>query len=149
MDLENNMTKLLNKVRHIVEEGLDNARQNARTIKDIADDYSKTTRLKFEIHQLRSALKKKIYLLGETVLPYLAENNLNGLKKHETLPVLIDNIKNLQNEIGLAEKNLQELGEEEQKAVQPNELKEQIKELEKEIEIKISKLKDVKKALKK
>jgi len=141
------MADLLNKIRQVLEDGLDTAKHNAQNLKEAAEDYSKTARIKLEIHQLRNSLKKKIFLLGETVMPLLSENNYDGLKKHETLPVLIDSIKSIQNEIDLANKSLEEISKAEDEAdssQKSGEVKEQIEDLEKEIENKIEELNEVK-----
>jgi hypothetical protein len=145
------MADLLNKIRQVLEDGLDTAKHNAQNLKEAAEDYSKTARIKLEIHQLRNSMKKKIFLLGETVMPFLSENNFDGLKKHETLPVLVDSIKNIQNEIDLANKSLEEIsmaGSEENEK-KTGEVKEQIENLEKEIETKIEELNEVKNSRKK
>ncbi len=142
------MSALINKIRQVVEESLDTARHNAQNLKEVAGEYSRSTRIKFELHQLRSSLKKKIYLLGETVLPYLTENNYKDLKKHETLPVLIDSIKNLKNEIILAEKSLEEISQKNEEGGESSsqEIKKKIDSLEQEIESHLDELQDVKKS---
>jgi hypothetical protein len=145
------MADLLNKIRQVLEDGLDTAKHNAQNLKEAAEDYSKTARIKLEIHQLRNSLKKKIFLLGETVMPFLAENNVDALKKHETLPVLVDSIKNIQNEIDLANKSLEEISknEDEDDDKKSGEAKEKIENLEKEIETKIDELNEIKDSKKK
>ena len=145
------MSELINKIRQVVEDSLDTARHNAQNLKESAEEYSRTTRIKFELYQLRNSLKKKVYLLGETVLPYLKENNYKGLKNHETLPVLIDGIKSLQNEIILAEKSLEEISKknEADKTTSSEEIKKKIDNLEQEIETHIDELQDVKKSRRK
>ena len=139
------MPDLINKIRQVVEDGLETARYNAQNLKEAAEEYSRTTRIKFELYQLRNSLKKKIHLLGETVLPYLMEDNLKGLKKHETLPVLIDSIKSLQNEIILAEKSLQEEIEKKDREQTGEDVKKKIENLEQEIEEHIGEIQQAKK----
>lgn len=143
------MPDLINKIRRVVEDGLETARYNAQNLKETAEEYSRTTRVKFELHQLRNSLKKKIQLLGETVLPYLMENNYKDLKKHETLPVLIDSIKSLQNEIILAEKSLAEISSKDDLEKSGEQVKKKIDNLEQEIEKHIDEIEQATKGNKK
>ncbi len=145
------MSDLLNKIRKTLQESLENARQNAQSLKEMAGEYSQSARLKLEIHQLRTVKRKKLTLLGETVYPFLLENNIDGLKSLDTLTVLIDEIKNLQNTIDLTEKTIEKLSEKEEKQnTQPVDteiLKEQITGLEEEIEARLHDLQAVKKTI--
>lgn len=144
------MSDLINRFRKTIEETLETARTNAQTFKETAEEYSKVARLRFDLHQLKSSRRKKMELLGETVYPFLMENNLNGIKKHETLFILIDDIKNISNEIELTQKALLGMtaktkpGEDDE---QHEQLRNQISDLEKEIESRLQEIKIVKEAL--
>jgi len=135
------------KLRKTLQESLENARKNAQALRELAEGYSAVTRLKFELHQMRTSRKKKLTLLGETVFPFLAEHRYDALRRHETIPVLIDEIKNLQNEIVLAEKALEKLSEKEEPILETEEIRTQIIELEDEIESRLEELKSVKKEI--
>jgi len=143
------MADLMTKLRKTLEESINLARDNASNFKGLAEEYGKAARLKFEIHQLKTSRKKKITLLGETVYPFLLKNDFEGLKKHETLGVLIDDIKILNNEIELTENAIKLLNvkDEEQQKISHQELQGQILELEDQIETRIKELKMVKEAL--
>jgi molecular chaperone DnaK (HSP70) len=98
--------------------------------------------------QLKNNRKKKITLLGETVYPYILAQDFSGLQEHETLRILIDDIKIVQNEIDLAEKALKDISAKEPlPPFDREELNRQIQELEQQIESRIEDLKAVKKAL--
>jgi len=141
------MSDLIIKVRKTLQESLDNARKNAQALRDLAESYSHVTRLKFELRQLKTSKRKKLTLLGETVFPYLAELKYDELQQHETIPVLVDEIKNLQNEIDLSEKALEKLSEKEEAVLDTEEIRTQINELEDEIESRLNELKSVKKVV--
>ncbi len=142
------MADIIGKIKKTLEESLDIARTNAQSFKETAEEYSKTARLKLDLLQLKNNRKKKIALLGETVYPYLLANDFSGLQEHETLRVLIDDIKIVQNEIELAEKALKELAvKETNPAIGREEIQRQIQELEQQIESRMDELKAVKKAL--
>jgi len=143
------MSDLIIKLRKTLQESLDNARKNAQALRDLAEGYSQATRLKFELHQLKTSKRKKLTLLGETVFPYLAEHNYEELRQHETIPVLIDEIKNLQNEIDLTQKALEKLSEKEDPILDTDEIRTQINELEDEIESRLKELQSVKKEISK
>ena len=144
------MADIFSKLKKTFEDSMEAARQNAQTFKEKTGEYSKVARLKFDIMQLKNTRKKKINLLGETVYPFLLENNYDGLKKHETLRVLIDEIKLLDSEIILTEKELQQVSEKE-KETRPEfdkqQVRDQIEDLEQQIENRIKELKEVKRAL--
>lgn len=140
------MSDVLNKIRKAIEDSLENARANAQGLKEIAEDYGKTARLKFELHQLKLSERKKFELLGKTVFPYLVANDFKGLRKHETLQVIIDDLKNLQNEIQLTQNELdQHLKKEDEGTVDnPKEkVREEIKQIENEIESRIEEIKKI------
>ncbi len=143
------MADLINKIKKTIEESLDLAKNNAQNFKEFAGEYGKSARLKFDVVQLKSSKKKKMNLLGETVYPFLLEHNYDGLKNHETLLVLIDDIKLLQNEIDLAENELGQISEE--PAHRPEfdrkQVRDQIDDLENQIEERIKDLKNMKEAL--
>jgi len=141
------MSELFSRIKKSLEESLDTAKNNAQTFKEIAGDYSKTTRLKFELYQLQNKKKKKLELLGETVFPFLAENNTEGLQKHETLPILLDDVKYTNNEIELTQKSIEEISEKERPEIIKQEkeaLKKKIKDVENEIETQMSDLNELK-----
>lgn len=141
------MSEILSKLKKSFELSFDTAKHNAQNLKEIAGDYSKVARLKFEVFQLENSRKKKIELLGETVFPYLSENNHNGLKKHETLQILLDDIKNTDNEIELTQRTIDEISEKdkiEAASQDKEELKQKIKDVESEIESRMHELKIVK-----
>ncbi|APF20723.1 hypothetical protein [Caldithrix abyssi] len=140
------MADLMTKIRKAIEDTLDAAKGNAQNLKEIAQDYGKTARLKFELHQLKISKRKKYELLGKTVFPYLAANDYKGLKKHETLSVLLDDIKNIINEIQLTQneleqhlKNKGEGGAQESK----EKIKEEILQIESEIESRLEEIKKI------
>ena len=146
------MNDLIDKIRKTLEESLETAKQNAQNLKEIAEDYGKTARLKFELYQLQSSRKKKMELLGETVFPFINEKNYTDLKKHETLQVIIDNIKGLDDDIELTRKALElqrNPDKQQSRELNKEELQNQINEVEKEIESRIDELRAVKDALKK
>ena len=141
------MTDFLDKIKKGVEEGFDAVRNNAGTIKDKAEDLGKIAKLKFELHQLKSAREKKLALLGNTTFPYLVENNTEALRTHETLQILLDEIKNLNNQIELVQHAITDISARERqelKKLQNNEkIRREIEKLEKQIE----EIKAVKKVL--
>ena len=143
------MADFINKIKKTIEDSFDLAKNNAQNFKEFAGEYGKSARLKFDIVQLKSSKKKKMNLLGETVYPFLLEHNYDGLKNHETLLVLIDDIKLLQNEIELTEKELGQISEE--PAHRPEfdrqQVRDQIDDLESQIEERIKDLKNMKEAL--
>ncbi len=139
------MADLVTKIRKAIEDTLEAAKGNAQSLKEIAQDYGKTARLKFELHQLKISKRKKYELLGKTVFPYLVANDYKGLKKHETLSVLLDDIKNIINEIQLTqnelEQHLKNKGEAKQ---EPKEkIKEEILQIESEIESRLEEIKKI------
>ena len=142
------MADLIKKIKKSFEDSMDLARNNAQNFKEVAGEYGKTARLKFDIAQLKNTKKKKMNLLGESVYPFLARNDFRGLEKHETLRVLIDDIKLLQSEIELAENNLKQLtAKEPTPEFDRQQVRNQIKDLENQIESRISDLKNVKESL--
>jgi len=146
------MSDLISKLKKTIEESLDTARNNAQSLKEMAEEYGKVARLKFDLYQLQNAKRKKLELLGETVFPFLTENNFDGLKKHETLPMLLDDIKNTDNEIELTLKAINEAGERESESEtneEKEDLKKKIEEVEGEIESRLNELKIVKEAINK
>ena len=144
------MAEFIEKLKKTIEGSLDTARNNAQNLKEIAEEYSKIAKLKFELHQLQSSKKRKMELLGETVYPFLIENKIDDLKKHETLQVLLDEIKNINNEIELTQKSIKDLynrSKTESKIHERQQLKNQINDVEKEIESRIEEIKSVKESL--
>lgn len=145
------MADILVKIRKAIEESLENARANAQGLKEIAEDYGKTARLKFELHQLKLNERKKFELLGKTVFPFLITNDYSGLKKHETLRVILDDLKNVQNEIQLTQNELEQHlskneGKEEPKPKQK--VQEEIKQIESEIESRLEEIKKIRESAK-
>jgi outer membrane biosynthesis protein TonB len=146
------MSDLLDRFKKTLEESLETAKHNAQNLKEIAEEYGKVARFKFELHQLQTSRRKKMELLGETVFPFLNENRHNDLKMHETLQVILDNIKNLDNDIELTQKALELMrspAKSDDTEVNEEQLKNQIQEVEIEIESRIKELRAVKDALKK
>ena len=144
------MTDFFDKVKKTIEQSLDRVKVNAQGLKDTAEDLGKVARLKFDLHQLNGSKRKKLQLLGETVYPFLNENKVDDLKTHESLPVLIDEIKDLGNQIELTQKSIEEVQQQtkdEPKPVNQEDLRNQINELESEIESRIEELKIVKDTL--
>lgn len=145
------MADLLSKIKIVLEDGLDTFKANASNLKEITEDFSKTTKLRFELYQLQNAQKKKLQLLGETVYPYLIKNDYKGLKAHETLQVLLDEIKNYGNEIELIKRQLDDLAQENRNQSPESlraSLQTQIDELESDIEEKIKELRTIKENIK-
>ncbi|HID37964.1 MAG TPA: hypothetical protein EYP36_00420 [Calditrichaeota bacterium] len=144
------MSDLISKLKKTIEESLDTARNNAQSLKELAEEYGKVARLKFDLYQLQNAKRKKLELLGETVFPFLTENNFDGLKKHETLQILLDDIKNTNNEIELTLKAINEAGErdrESQTSEEKEDLKKKIEDVEGEIETRLNELKIIKETI--
>ncbi|MCB0284097.1 MAG: hypothetical protein H6627_12535 [Calditrichae bacterium] len=145
------MNDFLDKIKKGVEEGYGVVRSNANILKDRAEDLSKIAKLKFELHQLRAARERKLTLLGQTIFPYLLESNLEGLKTHETLQILLDEIKNLNNQIELVQHAIADISVKdtlEHKKVQNSEkIRKEIEKLEQEIENHLQDIKAVKKTL--
>lgn len=144
------MPEFLDKIKKTIEQSLDRAKNNAQNLKESAEDLSKVARLKFDVHQLQLSKKKKLQLLGESVYPFLNENKIDSLKTHETLPVLLDEIKNLNNQIEVIQQSINEISKQakgETKIHNQEDLRNQINELEGEIESRIQELKIVKDAL--
>lgn len=145
------MTDFIDKLKKSIEDSYDTVRKNANNLRDIAEELSKLAKIKFELHQFKVALEKKMALLGETVYPFLTENNINGLKSHETLQVLLDDIKNIRNQIDLLQNAIKDLSE--QSRTEPEkkgkaELENQIDHLEKEIEERLKEIRAMKDQLK-
>ncbi len=140
------MADILVKIRKAIEESLETARANAQGLKEMAEDYGKTARLKFELHQLKLSERKKFELLGRTVFPFLIANDYTALKKHETLRVILDDLKNVQNEIQLTQNALEqhlaksEIKEEE---TPKQKVQEEIQQIEKEIESRLEEIKKI------
>ncbi len=142
------MADIIGKIKKTLEDSLDIARNNAQSFKETAEEYSKSARLKLDLLQLKNNRKKKINLLGETVYPFLLAQNFAGLQEHETLGILIDDIKIIQNEIDLAEKALKDLTVKDAAPTLDREaIQRQIEELEQQIESRINDLREVKKTL--
>ena len=140
------MADLVTKIRKAIEDTLDTAKSNAQSLKEIAQDYGKTARLKFELHQLKISKRKKYELLGKTVFPYLVANDYKGLKKHETLSVLLDEIKNIINQIQLTQNELEQhlKNRETSTEREPKEkIKEEIQQIESEIESRLEEIKKI------
>ncbi|KAA3618477.1 MAG: hypothetical protein D8M58_13515 [Calditrichaeota bacterium] len=145
------MSDFLDKLKKSAEGSYSTVRNNAINLKDIAGDYGKIAKLKFELHQLKSAREKKMALLGETVFPYLLENNTKALKTHDTLQMLLDEIKNTDNQIELVQHAISDISKRE-KAPKPQDHKKmhaEIELLEQQIETQLEELHAVKKALEK
>ncbi|OQX74129.1 MAG: hypothetical protein B6D61_11880 [Bacteroidetes bacterium 4484_249] len=141
------MADLLNKIKIVFEDGLDTFKANASNLKEITEDFGKSTKLRFELYQLQNAKKKKLELLGETVYPFLIKNDYKGLKAHETLQVLLDEIKNYGNEIELIKRKLDDFAQENRNQSPASlraSLQTQIDELENDIEDKIKELRTIK-----
>ncbi|RMH60253.1 MAG: hypothetical protein D6677_14015 [Calditrichaeota bacterium] len=144
------MKDLLEKLKKGVEESFDALRDNAVSIKDIAGDYGKIAKLRFEKHQLQSAREKKLTLLGKTIYPYMLENRPEHLREHETLPMLVDEIKNLDNQIELLQLAIKDIAAREIQKTRRTEkeaLYRQIEALEEQIEKRLNELKAVRDAL--
>ena len=141
------MVDFVKKIKKGIEEGYETVRNNATNIKDMAGDYSKIAKLKFELHQLKTQHEKKLALLGTTVFPYLLENNTQGLKTHETLQMLLDEIKNISNQIELVQHAVTDIStreKQESKPVNMQKIRNQIEDLEHEIEQRLSEIQAVK-----
>jgi len=143
------MSDFLDKLKKSAEGSYSTVRNNAISLKDIAGDYGKIAKLKFELHQLNSTREKKLALLGKTVFPYLLENNTKALKTHETLQMLLDEIKNISNQVELVQHAISDISIRE-KVARPEDHKKlhsEIELLELQIEEQLEELKSVKKAL--
>jgi hypothetical protein len=141
------MADLLNKIKIVLEDGFDTFKANASNLKEITEDFSRTTKLRFELYQYQNSKKKKLELLGETVYPFLIKNDYKGLKSHETLQVLLDEIKNYGNEIELIRRKLDDFAQENRNQSPESlraSLQTQIDELENDIEEKIKALRTIK-----
>ncbi len=144
------MADLVTKVRKAIDDTLELAKVNAQNLKEIAQDYGKTARLKFELHQLKINKRKKYELLGKTVFPYLVAQDYKGLEKHETLSVLLDEIKNIINQIQLTQNELEQHLKDKEQGEEPKEkIKEEIKQIETEIETRLEEIKKIQEETKK
>jgi predicted nucleic acid-binding Zn-ribbon protein len=145
------MSDFLDKLKKGVEESYSAIRLNASNIKETAGEYGRIAKLRFEMFQLNSTRDKKMALLGSTVYPYLLENNPQALKDHETLPILLDEIKNISNQIELIQIAINDISKNEKEASQKlrdhAKIRNEIESLEKQIESHLQELKDVKKSL--
>ncbi len=140
------MADLVSKIKKAIEDTLETAKGNAQSLKEIAQDYGKTARLKFELHQLKISKRKKFELLGKTVFPYLVANDYKGLKKHETLSVLLDDIKNIINQIQLTQNELEQHLKNTEAAGKPEpkeKIKKEIQQIESEIESRLEEIKKI------
>jgi len=140
------MADLVSKIKKAIDDTLETAKSNAQNLKEIAQDYGKTARLKFELHQLKISKRKKYELLGKTVFPYLVANDYKGLKNHETLSVLLDDIKNIINQIQLTQNELEQhlKNMEATRKPEPKEkIKKEIQQIESEIESRLEEIKKI------
>lgn len=147
------MSDFLDKLKKNVEVSYSAIRINANNLKETAGEYGRIAKLKFEIFQLNSSRDKKMALLGSTVYPYLLENNPEALKSHETLPILLDDIKNISNQIELIQIAIDDISQNEKQAYKKlrdhTKIRKEIEELEKQIETHLKELKNVKDSLEK
>jgi len=145
------MSDFLDKLKKSAEGSYSTVRHNAINLKDIAGDYGKIAKLKFELHQLKTAREKKLVLLAETVFPYLLENNTKALKTHETLQMLLDEIKNIANQVELVQHAISDISIREKipKVHDQKKLQSELELLERQIEEQLNELKVVKKAIEK
>ncbi len=144
------MSDFVEKLKKNIEEGYDTVKMNASGLREIAEDFSKVAKLKFELYQLKTARDKKFNLLGTTVYPYLLEGNYTGLKGHETILMLLDEIKNLTNQVELLHHAIMDISardKKEPKIQNKDDLKKEIERLEEQIEKHLSEIKAVKTAL--
>lgn len=145
------MSDFLEKLKKSVEDGYSNIRINAVNIKETAGEYGKIAKLKFELFQLNSSHEKKMALLGKTVYPYLLENNAEALKTHEALQMLLDEIKNIVNQIELMQRAIEDISQREKvekKKIQDyDKMRKEVENLEKQIEEHLKELQEVKKSL--
>jgi hypothetical protein len=147
------MSDFLDKLKKGVDQSYTTIRLNAANLKETAGEYSRIAKLRFEMFQLNSSREKKMALLGSTVYPYLLENNPQALKSHETLPILLDEIKNISNQIELIQIAINDISKNEKQAYKKlrdhARIRNEIESLEKQIESHLKELKDVKKSLEK
>ncbi len=144
------MADFMDKVKKTIEDGYVVARSNALNLKEMAEELSQIAKLKFEVYQLQTSKKKKKELLGDTVYPFLLKNKIDALKKHETLKIFVDDIKNIDAQIESTRKKIQEVSERVKKeapAQDPEEMKGKITEIEDEIESRLEELKTVKESV--
>lgn len=144
------MSDIIEKIKRTIEDSLQTAQSNAHNLKDLAEDMGRTARLRLDLFQLQNSKKKKFELLGETVFPYLSQKKYDALKKHETLPILIDSINKLDEDISILKKKLASQAEQDtgvDRTKEHKELHKQITDLEKEIEARIQELKIMKESL--
>ena len=147
------MADFIDRLKKGVEESYSTIRLNAANLKETAGEYGRIAKLRFEMFQLNSARDKKMALLGSTVYPYLLENNPQALREHETLPILLDEIKNISNQIELVQIAINDISKNERQAYKKlrdhAKIRNEIEGLEKQIENHLKELKDVKKSLEK
>ena len=81
--------------------------------------------------------------------PYLLENNTKALKTHETLQMLLDEIKNIGNQVELVQHAISDISEREKipKPKDHEKMHSEIELLERQIEEQLEELQAVKKAL--
>lgn len=145
------MSDFITRLKKSVEESYDSLRTNAGSIKDVAEEFSKIAKLKFELYQLDGVREKKLTLLGRSVYPFLLENNFDGLRNHETLPILLDEIKSHSNQIELIQHAIKDISQKGPKPINGEDkqnMRNEIDALEKQIEARLNDLKAVKEALK-
>jgi hypothetical protein len=146
------MSDFLEKLKKSVEDGYSAIRINAINIKETAGEYSKIAKLKFELYQLNSTREKKMALLGKTVYPYLLENNEDALKTHETLQMLLDEIKNISNQVELLQRAIEDISQKEKtenKKIQDyDKMRKEVEDIEKQIEAHLIEIQEVKQKLK-
>ncbi len=145
------MTSLLDKVKTTLEGGYDYFRDSASIVIEKAEDFGKISKLKFEIKQMSANVEKKLTILGDAIYPYLLKNDVEALKDNSAIKIILDEIKDLNKDIDLKQKQIDDVIEENEKIMHEKEhdkMHKNIDILEKEIEERmevLKKLKDEKK----
>ncbi len=141
------MTSLLDQIRKTLEETYDTVKDSASTMIDKAEDFGKISKMKFDIRQMSSNAEKKLTVLGDAVLPHLIKNDVDALKDNPAIKLVVEEIQDLNKQIGDKQKEIDKLVAETEKIVKGKEeekMHERIAILEKEIEQRMSELKKLK-----
>ena len=141
------MTSLLDQIKKTLEETYDTVRGSASTMIDKAEDFSKISKMKFDIRQMSSNAEKKLTVLGDAVLPHLIKNNVDALKDNPAIKLIVEEIQDLNKQINDKQKEIDKLVAETEKIVKgkgEEKMHQRIIILEKEIEQRMSELKKLK-----
>jgi len=141
------MVSLLERIKKTLEDSYDVVRDSASTMIDKAEDFGKISKLKFDIRQISSNVEKKLTILGDAVFPHLVKNDVEALKDNPAIKLIVEDIQDLNKKMDDKQEDIDKLEVENEKitkARQQEKLQERIILLEKEIEERMSALKELK-----